>query len=95
LTLEHEMSDVTGNSPLAMAGIRKGRPPKPNPLTAAERTSRARDKKKQQGFSELKCHVDQVTRANLEAVCAAENCTISEAISRALQSAVRYGLAPH
>jgi hypothetical protein len=95
LTLELEMKDAAGSSPFVMGDMRKGRPPKSDRLTSAERASRARDKKKQQGMFELKCHIDQATREFLKAVCVAENCTISEAIAKALRSAICNGLALH
>jgi hypothetical protein len=86
-----EMTEVAGNTAWGIGSIRKGRPPKPDAMSSAERTQRARSKRKEMGLSEVKCYLDDASRAYLVAVCEIHDCTISESIALALKSAILNG----
>jgi uncharacterized membrane protein len=79
-------------NPLFPSTIRKGRPPKSDSLTSAERARRSRDKRKAEGLSEVKCYLTEGSKSYLAAICAIHQCTISDAVSMMLEAAVREGL---
>jgi hypothetical protein len=79
-------------SQLSLTPIRKGRPPKVDALTSAERARRTREKRKADGLTEVKCHLTASSRSYLAAICSIHQCTISDAISRMLESAMFHGL---